>query len=244
MIIPISTRYSLLWSHVCWNMGDRHPQCQLCSLTTSGWSSISCSEGYVCLVLSTFFFQHTLFPSWYFCKSQAVICIKGIYSNRKVSQQWFLHLDSASGCNLQVGLKDDLESSLLDREGVNGVVMSGAARCIFRPLSWKSQRKGTCYSWFFANTLPYSCKCLSHLLFLFCRKETEALRNHVLCLRHHSKALSKNGWKYKSVGACCLTSTFDDGKTRLLHDLRAEFRRNSVMFKTAETRTLRVKSLG
>lgn len=62
MTIPISTRYHLLGSRVCWSTRDQHPQGQLCSLTTSGWSSIHCSEDCDWLILSTCFFKHTLFP--------------------------------------------------------------------------------------------------------------------------------------------------------------------------------------
>lgn len=61
------------------------------------------------------------------------------------------------------------------------------------------------------------------------RKETEALCNHVICLRYHSKVLSKTGEKYRSMGSCCFTSTFEHGKTSLLHDLKAGFSRNSYV---------------
>lgn len=61
-IIAVSTRYHLLGSRICWSTRDQHPQGELCSLTTSGWSSTSCSEGCDWLILSTCFFKHALLP--------------------------------------------------------------------------------------------------------------------------------------------------------------------------------------
>lgn len=58
MIILIPARYC----RVCWSTRDQHPQHQLCILTTSGWSSTSCSLAYcVYLLFPTCSFSTLIF---------------------------------------------------------------------------------------------------------------------------------------------------------------------------------------
>lgn len=227
MIIQISTRYRLLWHHDCWSTSDQHPQFQLCSLTTSGCSSI--------IIVSTFFF---FFPTCFFIflfyffpfyKGRTKNCTKRLQSNRKVSRQCFLCSDHASGNNPQIGLKDDPESSVPVKEGM-------VLRCLELHIEylecWAQSHKGKeHYPCFFAQHITV----FLPISVLFCRKETEAWTDLVYCLRHHSKALSKSVWTAGLWGPDAPSSTFEHGRTSFLHQVKEKFSRNSLMLRAAGT---------